>query len=154
MSVMLWGKVAHRRSKERIEKRAAASREEERKRKSKMRRGVIQYTIKWKEKENKKYVDREAFVTAVVRELDRVASQSKIEFICVDDAPCSWSREYAKKQLGQWVATKDVEWCTLYEAEKETNDALEALKERLGKERKITPEEALRAVLEDDVEGM
>jgi len=79
----------------------------EKRRQAKQRRGLITVKRTWEISYNR---TRTAIMTVVVQELDRVADQSRVKILHIDDAPGPQSIKYAKKEIGKWYPTKDVKW--------------------------------------------
>jgi hypothetical protein len=78
-------------------------------RRSKNRRGVMKKKVEYES--GWEYTrQRSATVTYIFEELDRVASQSKVKIIRIDDVPTLRAKWAAKRKIGEWVDTDQVEW--------------------------------------------
>jgi hypothetical protein len=130
-------------------------RENEEARKKNLRRGILKLkNFYWHEAKSveisprvytTKLVGKEADLVVVeVRELDRIADQSRVEIIGADGAPLA----NVRKRIGNYWETNDISW-------EERPEPIQELKSRLSREEQIimTPLHKLAdAVIEDKIE--
>jgi hypothetical protein len=76
-----------------------------RKRSHQRRRGYLKvafeyYTRGW----------NRATANVIVEELDRVATQSRVHIINIDDAPTEKAKDRVRTKIGKWWPTEDIVW--------------------------------------------
>ena len=101
-----------------------------------LRKGIIQFNVAWREHTGTKwsrkegrnvnvFADRSSKVTAILHEMEVVASQSKVVIHHIDDAPNSHVRKFAREKIGDYIKTSKVEWDQLLEKAEEKDSHAE-----------------------------